>query len=86
MGGRLPRALDFWEERLAARASHVVQRRVGARALRRPRGPDHELVVEAGPDPPLTAVHPEVSAEHALQGFAGVRAYSARPDASEPLL
>ncbi len=41
-----------------------------------PEGLQHELVVSSSPDPPLVAAHPEVPAEHALQGFEGVRAYS----------
>ena len=41
-----------------------------------PEGLGHELVVAATDDPPLIAEHPEVPAEHALQGFEGVRAYS----------
>ena len=32
------------------------------------------------------ASHPEIPAEHALRGFAGVRAYSAAPEASARLL
>jgi glyoxalase family protein len=34
----------------------------------------------------MTAEHPEIPAEHALQGFEGVRAYSSNPDASRSLL
>ena len=47
-----------------------------------PEGLEHELLVEDVPDAPLRAHHPEIPAEHALLGFAGVRAYSLRPDAS----
>ncbi len=36
-------------------------------------------------DTPLIADHPEVPAEHALQGFDSVRAYSADPEASRRL-
>ena len=37
-----------------------------------------------GGDTPLSAEHPEVPAELALQGFDGVRAYSAHPAAQRP--
>src|ERR1700710_1353100 len=65
-------ALAFWEERLGARG--VDSERDGG-----------GLVV-SGPDAPLTAEHPEVPAELALQGFHAVRAYSGAPDASTALL
>ena len=41
--------------------------------------------VETG-DEPLVAVHPDIPAELALQGFDGVRAYATEPDASRPFL
>ena len=37
-------------------------------------------------DEPLTAEHPEIPAEHALQGFDGVCAYASNPEASRSLL
>jgi glyoxalase family protein len=37
-------------------------------------------------DEPLAAEHPEIPAEHALQGFDGVRAYMSDPDRSAELL
>jgi len=42
--------------------------------------------VNATSDEPLSAEHPEVPAEHALQGFDAVRAYSFNPDATAALL
>jgi glyoxalase family protein len=51
-----------------------------------PEGLDHELRVVAGDEEPLTARSPEIPGEHALQGFDGVRAYSADPAASAGLL
>ncbi|HEV7563885.1 MAG TPA: ring-cleaving dioxygenase, partial [Solirubrobacterales bacterium] len=51
-----------------------------------PEGLDHELLVVDVPDPPLSAEHPEIPAELALQGFHAVRAYSAAPGASSGLL
>ena len=47
---------------------------------------DHELLVADVSDAPLIAEHPEVPAEHALQGFQAVRAYSAAPERSAPVL
>jgi glyoxalase family protein len=38
------------------------------------------------PDAPLPAAFGDVPAEHAIIGFAGVRAYSSHPDRSAPLL
>ena len=51
-----------------------------------PEGLDHELLVVDVSDAPLIAEHPEVPAELALQGFDGVRAYSADPERSRGLL
>lgn len=78
-------ALDFWERRLAG--SGVDSRRADS-SLRFAdhEGLEHELVVVDAPDEPLVAEHPEVPAEHALQGFDGVRAFSADPERSRDLL
>jgi glyoxalase family protein len=78
-------ALAFWQERLAAEG---VEATLADRRLRfaDPEGLEHELRVSSVPDAPLVAAHPDVPAEHALQGFDGVRAYSRAPDASVPLL
>src|SRR5581483_7123501 len=38
------------------------------------------------PDEPLTAEHPEIPAELAIQGFHAVRAYAGDPDRSQRLL
>jgi glyoxalase family protein len=80
-----PRALDFWERRLAPEAG-AVERDEAELAFEDPEGLRHALVVSAVDDEPLVAEHPEVPAEHALQGFDGVRAYASRPDASRSLL
>jgi len=79
-----PAALDFWAQRLGGEG--VAMERTGS-TLRftDPEGLRIELVVEDVGDEPLVAVS-DVPAEHALQGFAGVRAYSARPERSAPLL
>ena len=80
-----PAALDFWEERLG---SHGVGTKRDDTGLRfdDPEGLTHELRVVDVPDEPLTARHPEIPEEHALQGFDGVRAYSSDPAASAELL
>jgi len=78
-------AIDFWEQRLAARGVEAV--RDGDRLLfADPEGLAHELRVEDVPDAPLIADAPDVPREHALQGFAGVRAYTRDPSRSAALL
>ena len=78
-------ALGFWEERLADHGIETERRGASLR-FSDPEGLDHELMaVEVG-DAPLTAEHPEVPSQHALQGFHAVRAYASRPEASEGLL
>ena len=78
-------ALDFWADRLTDEG--VASRRNGA-TLRFEdfEGLGHELAVATGGDEPLSAEHPDVPAEYALQGFHGVRAYSADPAQSGRLL
>lgn len=78
-------ALDFWAERLGAR--DIAGERDGdVLRFNDPEGLGLELRAGAAGDPPLVARHPEIPAEHALQGFDGVRAYAARPEASAGLL
>ncbi|HYF26672.1 MAG TPA: VOC family protein [Baekduia sp.] len=77
-------ALDFWDQRLTAEG--VVTRREAGLRFADPEGLAHELVVSGAPDAPLVAEHPEVPRELALQGFEGVRAYSADAEASGDLL
>jgi len=80
-----PAAIAFWEQRLAARGVEAV--RDGDRLLfADPEGLAHELRVEDVPDAPLIADAPDVPREHALQGFAGVRAYTRDPSRSAALL
>jgi glyoxalase family protein len=78
-------SLAFWEERLGARGIDS-EREGAALVFSDPEGLDHELLVVDVPDVPLTAEHPEIPAELALQGFHAVRAYSGAPDASTALL
>ena len=78
-------AIDFWETRLADQG--VTSERVSGRLrFRDPEGLEHELTIVTGPDAPLTAEHPDVPAEHALQGFDAVHAYASDPTRSEQLL
>ncbi len=79
-------ALGFWEERLGAEGAAVERVAPDRLRLVDPEGLVHELLVYAGADAPLSAEHPEIPAEHALQGFDGVRAYAQAPQRSAPLL
>jgi len=78
-------ALGFWENRLT---DHGVEprRENGSLTFTDPEGLDHELLVPDVTDDPLTAEHPEIPAEHALQGFHAARAYMSDPDHSRDLL
>jgi glyoxalase family protein len=78
-------ALDFWEQRLAAEG-YASERSDGSLRFADFEGLGHELVVDSSGDDPLIADHPEIPAELALQGFEGVRAYAAAPDATAALL
>ena len=78
-------SLAFWSERLAGHGVALEQDLDSVR-FADPEGLEHELVVEDVPDEPLRAEHPEIPPEHALLGFAGVHAYSMRPQASRELL
>jgi len=78
-------ALDFWAKRLAAQG--IKSTRKGDRlSFDDPEGLGLELTAQPTTDKPLTADHPEIPTQFALQGFAGVRAYSSRPEASQSLL
>ena len=79
-------SIAFWRERLAAEG---VQSKVEDGALRfdDPEGLGHALLAADVPDPPLRAAANDISAEHALRGFHGVRAYAAGGlDAARPAL
>ena len=78
-------ALDFWEQRLGD-AGVAVSRGDGSLRFSDPEGLDLELAVSDTLDEPLVARHPEIPPELALQGFDGVRAYTADPERSRPLL
>jgi glyoxalase family protein len=79
------RALGFWADRLAA-AGTETQGGEGSLRFADFEGLAHELVVDSGGDQALIADHPEIPADVALQGFEGVRAYAAAPDATAALL
>jgi glyoxalase family protein len=79
-----PAALDFWRARLGAEGV-AAEREERALRFADPEGLSLALVVEDVPDAPLAARLAEVPAEHALQGFAGVRAYARDAGASERL-
>jgi len=76
-------ALDFWQKRLD---NHVLSREEGRLTFVDSEGLRHELAVVETDDEPLIAQHPEVPAELALQGFDGVRAFSADPEPSREFL
>ena len=80
-----PEAIDFWEQRLGAEGV-ATEREGDVLRFSDPEGLGHELAVNATSDEPLSAEHPEVPAEHALQGFDAVRAYSFNPDSTAALL
>jgi glyoxalase family protein len=77
-------ALDFWAERLGARGIAVER---DARSLRfdDPEGLGLELVIDESGDEPLLARSEEIPAEHAIRGFAGVRAYG-DPSVTRPVV
>jgi glyoxalase family protein len=79
-------SLGFWERRLQGEG--VAAEREGDELLRfaDPEGLTHELLAVAVDDAPLAAQAPGIPAEHALQGFEGVRAYAADPSRSTGLL
>lgn len=78
-------ALDFWERRLTD-AGAVPKRANGSLRFEDPEGLDLELRVVDTDEDPLIADHPEIPEEFALQGFEGVRAYTADPEMSRALL
>jgi glyoxalase family protein len=75
-----PDALDFWQARVGGERSER------SLLFEDPEGLALELVIDDSDDPPLTARHPDIPAQHAIRGFAGVRAYATAPEASAPFL
>ena len=79
-------AIAFWAKRLGDAGTELVEQRAERLRFADPEGLEHELAVSDAPDQPLRASAPGIAPEHALQGFAGVRAYSAEPASSAALL
>src|SRR6266498_678856 len=73
-------AVDFWQGRVGG------ERGEGSLVFSDPEGLELELVVDGSGDEPLVARHPEIPEEHALRGFAGVRAFTSDPEQSRSLL
>jgi glyoxalase family protein len=80
-----PQALEFWRERLGAHGT-AAELAGSSLVFADPEGLEHELLVADTNDEPLAAKAPDIPSEHALQGFDGVRAYSAAPEESASLL
>ena len=78
-------ALDFWERRLA-RAGAAADRVAGHLLFRDPDGLALEFVMDDGGDEPLVARAADVDERVAIRGLHGVRAYSADPAQSAPVL
>jgi len=78
-------SLDFWATRLEAEGA-ATERDGTSLRFADPEGLGLELIVDTSDDTPLTANAPDIPAEHALRGFAGVRAYTRDPAASAQLL
>lgn len=78
-------ALDFWQRRLTG-AGVGCERQAAALHFADPDGLGIELAWLESENPPLRAQAPDVSADHALLGFEGVRAYAASPRKSRKLL
>jgi glyoxalase family protein len=79
-------SLEFWAARLEAHDVAIERAEDGGLSFDDPEGLRHELVVSSAADAPLRASAQEIPAEHALQGFEGVRAYALSPVRSEQLL
>jgi len=73
-------ALDFWHERVGG------ERGEESLLFADPEGLALELVVDTTGEPPFQARHPEIPEEHALRGFAGVRAFARDAERSRTFL
>ncbi len=78
-------ALEFWARRLAAAGLDSILEGDRLR-FGDPEGLGFELIAEATRDEPLVARHPEIPERLALRGFAGVRAFESRRNASHRFL
>ena len=73
-------SLDFWQDRVGGELND------GSLVFEDPEGLALELVIDDSGQEPLVARHPEIPEEHALRGFAGVRAYTFDPQQSRGFL
>jgi glyoxalase family protein len=73
-------SLDFWQDRVGG------ERTDGSLVFEDPEGLALELVIDDSGQDPLVARNPEIPEEHALRGFAGVRAYTFDPEQSRGFL
>jgi glyoxalase family protein len=80
-----PEAIEFWQNRLADEGI-AADRVDGYLVFSDPEGLEHGVAVVETDDEPLTADHPEVPREYALQGFNGVHAYAQDPEQSRSFL
>lgn len=78
-------ALEFWKDRLDA-AGYSAAADGGVLRFADYDGLALELHADTHGNPPLTATHPDVPAEHALTGVQGARAYAVDPDGARRLL
>ena len=78
-------ALAFWAARLGD-AGVAAERDGDTLRFTDFEGLRHELLAVDVADAPLAAAAPDIPAEHALQGFHGVRAYAVAPQRSAGLL
>ncbi len=78
-------ALDFWEHRLA-RAGALRDRFADRLVFSDPEGLELELLIDDGEDEPLIANAPDVNNQIAIRGMHEVRAYSADPALSAPVV
>jgi glyoxalase family protein len=73
-------ALDFWQRRVGGERKSPASLLVSD-----PEGLGLELRVVDSTDAPLTASHPDIPIQHAIQGFEEVRAYTSDPERSRGL-
>jgi len=78
-------SLDFWAKRLAAAGVESTRTDATLR-FEDPEGLGFELLAGPTANRALTARHPEIPPAHALQGLAGVRAFTRRPEWSSDFL
>jgi glyoxalase family protein len=76
-------ALDFWQSRLG---SYVTERVPGVVRFADYDGLELELLISDLGNAPLVANHPEIPAEHAIQGLHGVRAYAVFHNVEDAIL